>query len=729
MPFLKDLASGAPTLGCGLLLLLAFGMLATDTAAQESSFVSAGNAACVEGSFEVLDPGRSTTIHSSEHFAVRWNASDEVTLSASEIQFGLNVLEDLWRVYVEQIEFPEPYCDSATKYKVSVNVSNQGWATGGGTGDRDPAMWLHFNAFKDAGALAHEFTHTLQFATRGLRDSRYVGWMWESHAEWMRHQFPAFRDQVNCAELLVNFPHLYYGSTRNRYCNWQFWEFTKNRYGYEAVNDIWRHAKKPGESGQDQEDPFSVLQRNMDWSIGEFNDEFGYWAMHNATWDYTNPDGSDQGAVYRERFGSYADRSGNRRLRVTQLEALDRAERRFVVPEAWAPQRWGYNLVRLYPDASGRDTTVNVVFRGVVQEEPYDGRFGLYANVPHPAARPDSDWRWGLVARDAQGDARYSELQRGPDGDVSFDVRGDDRELWLVIVGTPSTMHKIFWDQMYFTIYRYPWMVEIDGALPEGFEADAPSPTAQGGPHANGGGWVAAGASVASSAFVGPHAMVLAGTVKDSARVEDHAVVMSGIVSDKAVVGGLTLLTGGTVVKDSARLGTVFLGPGAFERGQSYGGSVQVYGDAEVRGQGLSLTKGVFYGFIDGNTSKNILFGSHLTEAPGGVTIPGPYVWRNEPVVSKEPAADLPNNFELKQNYPNPFNPSSTIAYSLAEAVPVRLTVFDALGREIKTLVEALQPAGEHEVRFDANGLPAGTYFYRLEAGGRSQTRSLVLVK
>lgn len=89
-----------------------------------------------------------------------------------------------------------------------------------------------------------------------------------------------------------------------------------------------------------------------------------------------------------------------------------------------------------------------------------------------------------------------------------------------------------------------------------------------------------------------------------------------------------------------------------------------------------------------------------------------------------------PSQFALSQNYPNPFNPSTTIRYSLEEAGPVRLTVYNILGQSVITLVDGYQSAGQHEVTFDASsGLPSGQYVYRLTSGDRSQLMKMVLSK
>ena len=76
----------------------------------------------------------------------------------------------------------------------------------------------------------------------------------------------------------------------------------------------------------------------------------------------------------------------------------------------------------------------------------------------------------------------------------------------------------------------------------------------------------------------------------------------------------------------------------------------------------------------------------------------------------------LPNTFTLSQNYPNPFNPSTTIRYAVPNESKVSITVFNLLGQEIATLINDIQPAGYHEVTFNAANLSSGVYLYRINA-------------
>jgi photosystem II stability/assembly factor-like uncharacterized protein len=90
---------------------------------------------------------------------------------------------------------------------------------------------------------------------------------------------------------------------------------------------------------------------------------------------------------------------------------------------------------------------------------------------------------------------------------------------------------------------------------------------------------------------------------------------------------------------------------------------------------------------------------------------------------------ETPAEFSLYQNYPNPFNPSTKISFDISKVSFVRLSVYDLLGREIKTLIDEDMNAGKYEVELDASELPSGTYFYRISAGSNSKTKKMTILK
>ncbi len=96
-----------------------------------------------------------------------------------------------------------------------------------------------------------------------------------------------------------------------------------------------------------------------------------------------------------------------------------------------------------------------------------------------------------------------------------------------------------------------------------------------------------------------------------------------------------------------------------------------------------------------------------------------------EPVPETLPTYDA----GIGHNYPDPFTDITSIAYLVPSSSHVRLIVFNALGRQILTLVNELREAGEYSVTFDGSHLPSGVYYYRLEIGHASATSTMVLVK
>jgi len=93
------------------------------------------------------------------------------------------------------------------------------------------------------------------------------------------------------------------------------------------------------------------------------------------------------------------------------------------------------------------------------------------------------------------------------------------------------------------------------------------------------------------------------------------------------------------------------------------------------------------------------------------------------------PPEELPKSYSLYQNFPNPFNPATTIKYALVENSYVTLKIYDIVGREVKTLVSANQPAGTYLIDFNAENLASGVYFYKLVANGFTDAKKMILVK
>jgi hypothetical protein len=89
----------------------------------------------------------------------------------------------------------------------------------------------------------------------------------------------------------------------------------------------------------------------------------------------------------------------------------------------------------------------------------------------------------------------------------------------------------------------------------------------------------------------------------------------------------------------------------------------------------------------------------------------------------------VPKSYNLQQNYPNPFNPTTNIRYSIPTASKVTITIYDALGNEVRTLVNEYKGVGNYVESFDASNLSSGIYFYTLRAGDFVQSKKMSLIK
>ncbi|MFC2093100.1 T9SS type A sorting domain-containing protein [Bacteroidota bacterium] len=92
-------------------------------------------------------------------------------------------------------------------------------------------------------------------------------------------------------------------------------------------------------------------------------------------------------------------------------------------------------------------------------------------------------------------------------------------------------------------------------------------------------------------------------------------------------------------------------------------------------------------------------------------------------------STEVPTLFSLSQNYPNPFNPTTYIRFDLPKSSSVRLFVFDALGREVSTLINEKLAPGIYEVDWNGSDYPSGVYYYKLMTDNFSETKKMILVK
>ena len=103
-------------------------------------------------------------------------------------------------------------------------------------------------------------------------------------------------------------------------------------------------------------------------------------------------------------------------------------------------------------------------------------------------------------------------------------------------------------------------------------------------------------------------------------------------------------------------------------------------------------------------------------------------------VPTKPVAVELPSSYSLGPNTPNPFNPSTTIQFALPEATHVRLEIYNVAGQRVRTLIDALRPAGHHIVHWNGRSdqeqpVASGLYLYRLTTEQFVEQKKMTLLK
>jgi hypothetical protein len=143
-----------------------------------------------------------------------------------------------------------------------------------------------------------------------------------------------------------------------------------------------------------------------------------------------------------------------------------------------------------------------------------------------------------------------------------------------------------------------------------------------------------------------------------------------------------------------------------------------------------SATTGATIGFALQNVVANDAGSSFIDLSPRAASI----IVKNVTAVDSENDGSIPAAYRLDQNYPNPFNAGTLIRYEIPKAGLVVVKVFNAAGQEVRTLVNAPQQPGYHQLHWDGldaqgNAVPSGFYIYRLEAGAFMQSNKMLMLR
>ncbi|MEI6605089.1 MAG: YDG domain-containing protein [Verrucomicrobiota bacterium] len=525
-------------------------------------------------------------------------------MSEQMAQGNLQMFEQMWNRWVNEMglhDINTKAADTVTKYRSNFNFLMT-WNDGGGGGaysSGDPLGYGYAMANPGycmfdppSGATPHENGHAWEIDCGGFNGTDSSGAWWECTANWMELQLE--NNYPGPGNVIYN-PMYYPAHGRDYYDTWTIYEAAKDdpRYGAAWVNTVWTDATA------DQAAHEYILDRMIrcDSSgsadkAGGFKDLWGDMVKKLITWDYArhqwfiSANAPDDGTNW-EFF---------RRCR-TPVVAAPGMPGWFRPARAHWPMEFGFNLVPLSATAG---TTVTCNFR------------------PFCDASRQSDWRACLVAVNNNGDAHYSTQWNA--GTNSITLSADEAKLYLAVAAVPkpmkvssnigtSTIAQTWQMQLTDAGLLFPYAVQFTNASPRNVSYAKPTTGVTWKSHTNPDSTVcnniASGATVDSTAYVGPNAMVL-----DSAQVLGNAKVMDyAVVRGNAQVRETAEVSGYALVQDSA----------------------QIYGHAKVRDWAEVYNNCTVYG--NGKVIEHGYVGDHgnINVSGSSVVKGSAYMWTTSP--------------------------------------------------------------------------------------------------
>jgi hypothetical protein len=685
--------------------------------------------------------------YQSANFVLYWGnvvGTNPATYSDANLRFNpqsvCDTLEKIYTKYISDIAF----CSDAStknlgKYKLIIVMNDtwgitgqpSGWAFGGTYDGVIGAMWVHPNATRDGGVISHELAHSLQGmnsiqenTTGGGFNWDPAGFFWEGHANFMRTQmYPRFANDDLPRWMGTSMFH--WSSTRHHYDNFKLLWYMQQLDGITMVNRLWKESVR-------NEHPLMTYMRLKGFTQAQLNDFVYDYAKREVTCDYTV---NGFGGIMKNERDRLKNNEPHYIWRLhTILNQLNATTGRYIVPDAFAPQDYGYNIIPLYTTCSNK--AVHVKFKG------------------HTEANSTAGWRYGFVAVKADGTTvRYGTVYGDNENEITFQLNTDETQLYLVVIGAPTTHTSYVWEPGWPKIKRYPYELRIENAFPEGYQSTFRSQyKVNGRVHANGGGWVANSATVANTVYVGPKAIVRGNSnISGNVRIDGTAWVESATVRDNVVIDGnanvwMGTYSGSAHITDNAVLnqctvsGTVLAKGNVLEWGVTLGNAVVAGGDAEI---GNCSTSGVYLQVPHGNNGRAECDGKGATDASNAdvnatitsftdaqMALTSPIGCSGDVLsIDDDPVKPVKpgNGTPAVVVYPNPAATSFTVKLNNFNTQDhALLLMFDIQGREV--LRRNIKTA--RSITINTNeGIRKGTYFLRVMAGKNEYMSKVVVTE
>ncbi len=466
-------------------------------------------------------------------------ASDPV-LRFDPVDVG-NQLEFLYDKYVNQFRWLDDSTGNISRYKMIIIINEtwdngkwKGYAFGGSYDDIIGAMWVAPAAAGPRSlGLSHELAHSFQAQT--IAENRDVGFndeasgfFWEKHAEYVVSR--TYPDIYQNGARMLHFVggHYHFNSVRKHYEDINLLHFLEDRYGPEINFRVWREANSVTD-----ENPLEVYRRILNLSPTAFADLIGAYQQKVVFFDYLQEYGDE----------------------VRKFVWEGELEKTYVPRHFTLLEPQGDNIYKVLPAMSPQDYARNIVQLNATDAINTDGELCMnFYGYPNGSAGGVS-FRFSFIATSDKGETlRYSAVHAANENQevqVTFRVNPNEK-VYLVVTAIPTVHHRYAWEIGFPKTYRYPWQVQLSGAIPFVDHHDG----VDGAPHPNGGGFVASTATVAPSVYVGPNATVLGNSIlNDNVRLEDQAVASNANLSGNiqlrdASIAINSIATGDIVVED-----------------------------------------------------------------------------------------------------------------------------------------------------------------------------------
>lgn len=405
----------------------------------------------------------------SEHFILFWDPDygdgvdtnpGNVAKYKVDVKALLNWAESCYQSYVNVFKFAEEGHSILDKHKINIflyyptNWTTPGAAaTGAGLENQVGCLWLDGQWATDKPILAHEIGHSFQYIvgcdklynkettnvnTYSFRyDIGQGNGFWEQTSQWMAYMmvpgqtFTNYNFSDYCKGVYKHLLH-----EDNRYSNYFIHHYMTDRYGIEAVGEVWKNARSP-------KDALEVYMSVHDLSVAEFNQHVYEYASRVATWDF---DGLRKDGINYINKIAYKSTKGE--------------DGYYKVDASTCPEATGFNVIRLQNYVKGSDISIDFV--GLPNEPGYN----------KSGTATDGGWTIGFVALSSDNTTRYYSPTAVATADsdykttISWTIPEDTKRLWAVVAATPVKYISHKWDENNSNDRHWPYKMAVEGATP-----------------------------------------------------------------------------------------------------------------------------------------------------------------------------------------------------------------------------------------------------------------------